>query len=218
MNINISPLFRKIAATSIFCIVLLLGFIAGLIIFPAETVNRAEQAQITGRQERQERQERIIEPRYDALDPVSGDWGITANELISRINATLDTIGVRRGDKIVNWNFTESRKEFRHSFSPSLSMLGELSENDNVQRVAIYFDPAFDVLNFPMKTALIRALIAATDPSLARETIHEMIDSLEVSLYAKSPRRQVELRHNNFLFSVWPVVGSAFVFMASPAY
>ena len=207
-----SPLFRKIVAGSIFCIILLLGVIVGLVIFPAERISmtddKNEQESVIAQQEQP------TGPRFNALDPVSGDWGITADELITRINVTLEQVGIR-GDKIVKWDISESGIEFRHLFSQSLLILGELSEANNVRRVALFFDPAFDAEDFALEMTLMRALISAIDPSLTREEISGMIASLEVSMYEKFPPRQTELRHNKFIFRVWSVAGSAFVFTAS---
>ena len=212
-NIKTSPLLRKIITASAFCIILLLGVIAGLMISPSqETSNIYGQGPVIIEQYEQEREQRTG-PEYRALDPVAVDWGITPDELILRINITLDRLGIR-GDRIVRFHISEN--EFRHSFASALLMLGELSDANNVRLAAIFFDPALDPVGFPLAISLIRALIAATDPSLTREEISDKISSLGITLYGKTPPRQAELRHNKFIFRVWSVAGSAFVFTVSP--
>ena len=205
-----ADIIRKIVTGSIFCIILLIGVIVGLLIFSPQKIsinNNKEQIFVIER-------EQTAAPVYNALDPVSGDWGITANELLSRINLTFEKMGIR-GRRINKWRFSECGKEFRHAFSSELLMLGELSEADNVRRVAIFYDPALDMMDSQLNTSLIRALKTAIDPSLTREDISNMMNSMKISSQKYFYTGETEFRHNGFIFKVLPVAGSSFVFTAT---
>lgn len=202
---------RKIFVLAIACVVILTGVLAGLVI-----VNHRKNTQTvyTTPEPLPEPEKKLTAPPYSALDPVSGDWGISPKQLADRMNITLDAVGAR-ANIITNFSEYPQLNEFRHTFTPAVSLFGEADERGNVRRVALLFDPVKNRADYDVAFAVMRAIIASLDPALTREDIAKMTEQLGLELYDVPALRRAEVRYKKFVLRVWSVTGSAFVFTAS---
>lgn len=204
------PIMKYIFLVAICSVVILTGLLAGLLIVQAKGTKKVFTAPVPLQTE----EKKSTPALYSALDPVSGDWTISTSQLMERMNLVLDKTGAR--SSIIKSFVTISPSEFRHYFSSALQLFGESNDNGHVVRVALLFDPSSESAEYQNALAIIRSIIASTDPSLSRKDILEIIKSLGLSENLNAPQyRQSEYRSEKFIFKLWSVAGRAFVFTAS---
>jgi hypothetical protein len=144
--------------------------------------------------------------------PLLGDLGLTLDMFRERFNAQLKET-FYKSDQIGEITVLpmSGKKEFRYTFFSQLLLMGQMTDQNRIQRIGLYADPFFLGNEKPLAELVVNAVIGAVLPDLRSEDITALSGSFKPSTSWVSGTRTL----SGVSFRWEKLIGTSFIFTVS---